>query len=205
MTAQQLIDACRAVAEAGLSPGSSGNASVVDGDRILITPTGLSLRRVTVDDLCTLSLDGEHLTGPAPTKEWALHVAAYRARPEARAIIHLHSRAATAVSCLTCEPGADPLPTYTPYRIRTLGRVRLVGYAPPGSDALADAVGAAAADAHVLLLANHGSVVCAPDLARGVDLCEELEAAAELALTLHGRDARMLDAATAWVAADVGG
>lgn len=198
MTVQQLVDACRAVAEAGLSPGSSGNASLLLGDRILITPTGSSLRRVTADDLCTLSLDGEHLAGPAPTKEWSLHVTAYRVRPDARAIIHLHSRAATAVSCLRCEPGADPLPAYTPYRIRTLGRVALVGYAAPGSDALAHDVGEAARDAHVLLLANHGSVVCAPDLVRAVDLCEELEAAAELALTLDGRDARLLDPTTAW-------
>ena len=198
MSEQELVEACRAVAAAGLSPGSSGNASVLVGDRILITPTGSSLRRVTADDLCTLTRDGEHVGGPAPTKEWSLHVAAYRARPDAGAIIHLHSRAATAVSCLTSDPGADPLPPYTPYRIRTLGRVALVGYAAPGSDALARAVAEAAADAHVMLLANHGSVVCAPDLVRAVDLCEELEAAAELALTLHGRDARLLDPATAW-------
>lgn len=198
MNSQLLVDACRAVAEAGLSPGSSGNASARVDDRILITPTGSSMRRVTGIDIAELTLDGEHVTGPAPTKEWALHVAAYRARPGARAVIHLHSPAATAVSCLVCEPDADPLPAYTPYRLRTLGRVRLVDYAPPGSDQLARGVAEAAVDAHALLLANHGSVVCAPDLLRAVDLCEELEAAAQLALTLHGRDARLLDPQTAW-------
>jgi L-fuculose-phosphate aldolase len=198
MSERLLVDACRAVAAAGLSPGSSGNASVREGDRILITPTGSSLRRVEPGDIADLTLDGVHVSGPAPTKEWGLHVAAYRVRPDAGAIIHLHSRAATAVSCLACAPGADPLPAYTPYRVKTLGRVALVDYAPPGSDALAEGVAAAAADAHVMLLANHGSVVCAPDLVRAVDLCEELEAAAELALTLHGRDARLLDPRTAW-------
>jgi L-fuculose-phosphate aldolase len=198
MSERLLVDACRAVAAAGLSPGSSGNASVREGDRILITPTGSSLRRVEPGDIAELTLDGVHVSGPAPTKEWGLHVAAYRVRPDAGAIIHLHSRAATAVSCLACAPGADPLPAYTPYRVKTLGRVALVDYAPPGSDALAEGVAAAAADAHVMLLANHGSVVCAPDLVRAVDLCEELEAAAELALTLHGCDARPLDPRTAW-------
>jgi L-fuculose-phosphate aldolase len=198
MSAQLLVDACRAVAAAGLSPGSSGNASVRAGDRILITPTGSSLRRVESGDIAELTLDGAHVSGPAPTKEWGLHVAAYRVRPEAGAVIHLHSRAATAVSCLACAPGVDPLPAYTPYRVKTLGRVALVEYAPPGSDALAEGVGAAAAEAHVMLLANHGSVVCATDLERAVDLCEELEAAAELALTLHGRDALLLDSQTAW-------
>ncbi|MGK3953758.1 class II aldolase/adducin family protein [Microbacterium sp. I2] len=198
MSARLLVAACRAVAAAGLSPGSSGNASIREGDRILITPTGSSLRRVEPGDIAELTLDGMQVSGPAPTKEWGLHVAAYRVRPEAGAIIHLHSRAATAVSCLACAPGVDPLPAYTPYRVKTLGRVALVDYAPPGSSALAEGVGAAAVDAHVMLLANHGSVVCAPDLERAVDLCEELEAAAELTLTLHGRDANLLDPGIAW-------
>lgn len=199
MTKGQLVEACRALAAAALSPGSSGNASVRSGDRIVITPTGSALRRVTVDEISVLTAEGTHVEGPAPTKEWAMHVAAYRARPDARAVVHLHSRAATAVSCLV--PGAagdDPLPLYTPYRLRMLGRVALVPYAAPGSDALAVGVEAAASRSHCLLLANHGSVVCAPDLGRAVDLCEELEAAAELTLALHGRDARTLDPDTAW-------
>lgn len=200
MSAERLVDACRALAEAGLSPGSSGNASIRDGDRILITPTGSSLRRVTAAEIATIALDGSRLSGPAPTKEWAMHVAAYRARPDAGAIVHLHSRAATAVSCLKPDAGAhaDPLPPYTPYRVRMLGPVQLVAYAAPGSAALAEGVAAAASRSASLLLANHGSVVCASDIERAVDLCEELEAAAELTLALHGRDARTLDPTTAW-------
>lgn len=197
MSAEDLVAACRALAAAGLSPGSSGNASMRDGDRILITPTGSALRRVGAEEVSVLAADGGHLEGPAPTKEWAMHVAAYRARPDARAVVHLHSRAATAVSCLA-SAGGDPLPPYTPYRLRMLGRVEVVAYAAPGSDALAAGVEAAASRSHCLLLANHGSVVCAPDLVRAVDLCEELEAAAELTLALHGRGAATLDPATAW-------
>ncbi|MDF2507617.1 MAG: class Aldolase and Adducin N-terminal domain protein [Microbacterium sp.] len=198
MTAERLIAACRALAEAGLSPGSSGNASVREGDRILITPTGTALRRVTVHDLAILDLDGVHLGGPAPTKEAAMHVAAYRVRADAGCVVHLHARAATAVSCLALAVHDDPLPAYTPYRLRMLRRVALVPYAAPGSDALAAGVEAAASMSHCLLLANHGSVVCAADPERAVDLCEELEAAAELTLALHGREARTLDPATAW-------
>ncbi|WP_136057536.1 class II aldolase/adducin family protein [Microbacterium sp. K24] len=197
MTAVQLVEACRALAAAGLSPGSSGNASMRSGDRILITPTGSALRRVTAGEIAVLAADGTHEEGPAPTKEWAMHLAAYRARPDARVVVHLHSRAATAVSCLA-SPGEDPLPAYTPYRVRMLGRVALVPYAAPGSDALAAGVEAAASDSHCLLLANHGSVVCASDPGRAVDLSEELEAAAELTLALHGRDARTLDPGAAW-------
>jgi ribulose-5-phosphate 4-epimerase/fuculose-1-phosphate aldolase len=198
MSAERLVDSCHAVAEAGLSPGSSGNASMREGDTVYITPTGSSLRRLTPDQVAVLTIDGRTVSGPAPTKEWGLHLAAYRVRADAGAVIHLHSRAATAVSCLSSPADADPLPVYTPYRIRTLGAVQRVDYAPPGSDRLVRSVADAAARGHVLLLANHGSLVCAPDLVRAVDLCEELEAAAELALALHGRDANRLDAASAW-------
>lgn len=198
MSAEQLVDACRALAAAGLSPGSSGNASVRDGDRILITPTGSSLRRVDTDAIAVLAADGAHLAGLPPTKEWGMHLAAYRVRPDAGAVVHLHSRAATAVACLAASDGEDPLPAYTPYRLRMLGRVELVEYAAPGTEALAAGVARAAARNHCLLLANHGSLVCAPDLRRAVDLCEELEAAAELTLALHGRATRTLDPATAW-------
>jgi ribulose-5-phosphate 4-epimerase/fuculose-1-phosphate aldolase len=41
----------------------------------------------------------------------------------------------------------------------------------------------------VLLLANHGSVIAAGTLDRAADLAEELEASAQLALTLEGRGA----------------
>ncbi|WP_194420908.1 class II aldolase/adducin family protein [Microbacterium abyssi] len=198
MSAQLLVDACRALAASGLSPGSSGNASVREGDRILITPTGSALGRVGVGDIVVLEIDGTHVAGPAPTKEWAMHLAAYRARPTAGAVVHLHSRAATAVSCLTSADDGDPLPFYTPYRIRMLGHVALVGYSAPGSAELADGVEAAASGSHCMLLANHGSLICAPSISRAVDLCEELEAAAELTLALRGHDATRLDPATAW-------
>ena len=84
-------------------------------------------------DLSVVGLDGEQLGGEPVTKELGMHLAAYAARPEVRAVVHLHSRAATAVSCLEIPDGEDPLPPYTPYRIRSLGSVGLVPYAAPGS------------------------------------------------------------------------
>lgn len=192
-----LIDACRSLAAAGLSPGSSGNASVRIDDLVYATPSGSSFRRVDVDDLAVLSVDGRHLDGPRPTKEIGMHLAGYAARPDARAVVHLHSHAATAVSCLA-HVAEDPLPAYTPYRLRMLGRVGVVPYAPPGSDELTAGVAARVASSHVLLLANHGSLVCAADPRSAVDLCEELEAAAALTLALAAHDARTLDPASAW-------
>jgi ribulose-5-phosphate 4-epimerase/fuculose-1-phosphate aldolase len=193
-----LVAACRLLAEAGLSPGSSGNVSIRAGDRVFATPSGASLRRVLAEELSIVGMDGVPISGRPVTKELGMHLAVYAARPEVGAVVHLHSRAATAVSCLENADDEDPLPAYTPYRIRSLGRVALVPYAPPGSAELTAGVAAAVGSSAVMLLANHGSLVCAPDITTAVDLSEELEAAAELTLALRNLPARLIDPQRAW-------
>lgn len=188
-----LVESARHLSARGLSPGSSGNLSVRLGDRVLVTPTGSSFSRVVAADLAEAALSGAVLAG-APTKELAIHLAAYAADPAIGAVVHLHSPAATAIACLPPRPdGLADLPAYTPYRVMSLGEVPLVAYAPPGDPRLGSGAGIEfSAGRRVLLLANHGSVVAAPTLARATDLAEELEASAQLALALHGRPAREL-------------
>ncbi|WP_203433108.1 class II aldolase/adducin family protein [Jiangella asiatica] len=179
--AGQLIRACRRLAALGLSPGGSGNVSVRVGDQVFVTPTGSSLGRVTEDDLAVLTADGTSLSANRPSKEFPLHLAAYRVRPRAQAIVHLHSVHAVAASCL-----ADPLPTLTPYQVTRLGPLPVAPYAPPGSQDLADGVAALMAGHHAVLMANHGSVVAADDVDLAADLAEELDSTAKLALLLRG-------------------
>lgn len=188
--AEALVAAARHLSSLGLSPGSSGNLSAIDGDTLVLTPTGSSLARVRTEDLAVVSLSGEVLTG-RPSKELPLHLAAYRARPDARAVVHLHSPAATAISCIEPE-GEHPLLPVTPYHAMRLGRVPLLAYAPPGSSELAAGVETAAGKSGALLLGNHGSVTVGGTLDAAVDLAEELEAASGLQLTLAGRVIRPL-------------
>jgi ribulose-5-phosphate 4-epimerase/fuculose-1-phosphate aldolase len=187
-----LIDACRHLAAAGLSPGSSGNVSVRVGDSMLITPTGSALSRVREEDLAEIGIDDavREAAAPAPSKEAPLHRAAYRNRPGTGAVVHLHSPYATAVSCLPAgDNGVADLPALTPYRVMRLGEVPLLSYAPPGTAGLADGVAAVVREHPAMLLANHGSVVAASSLAAATDLAEELETAAQLTLLLHGTPA----------------
>lgn len=183
---RSLIDACRRLASAGLSPGSSGNLSVRVGDRTLVTPTGSSLARVAADELAVVGVDGAVAAGATPTKELPVHLAVYRERADARAVVHLHSPFATALSCLPPNDGFAPLPPLTPYRVMRLGDVPVAPYAPPGSGELGNGVAALAAAHPVILLANHGSVIAAATLDGAVDLAEELETAAQLTLLLRG-------------------
>ncbi|WP_129339563.1 class II aldolase/adducin family protein [Cellulomonas endophytica] len=202
-----LVATARHLASQGLSPGSSGNLSVRLGHALLLTPTGSALRRVRPEELALAPLGAAPgpapgasgaAGGPRPSKELPLHRAVYAARPDARAVVHLHSPAAVAASCL--EParrpgGTGPLEALTPYAVMRLGDLPVAPYAAPGSDALAAGVAALAGAHPVLLLANHGSLVAGPDLDAAVDLAEELEAAAALALALHGVPHRALGAA----------
>jgi ribulose-5-phosphate 4-epimerase/fuculose-1-phosphate aldolase len=196
--ARRIIAVARHLVGQGLSPGSSGNISARWGDRVLVTPTGSALSRVEAYDLAVIDLDGRLLHGAAPSKEWPLHVAAYQADPGIGGVVHLHSASSTAIACLPPEPGGlAALPTYTPYRVMSLGEVPLLPYADPGSPELADPVAAVIRDgSRAMLLANHGSLCCAESVERAADRAEELEAGARLALDLRDSGAVRLDAAT---------
>ncbi len=191
-----LVAAVRRLSAAGLSPGSSGNASTRLGDRVLMTPTGSRFATVRPEDLAIVRLDGSAAeSGPRPSKEVPLHLAAYSAAPGAASVIHLHSPWATALACLPPDAdGCAPLAVHTPYAAMRLGRLPVAPYAPPGSPELGEGVRVLAADAPVLLLAQHGSVAIAAGPHAAADLLEELEAAAQLAFALRGTAARTLPA-----------
>jgi ribulose-5-phosphate 4-epimerase/fuculose-1-phosphate aldolase len=165
------------------------------GDRFLITPTGSSLGALHPGRLAVLGLDGAHMAGPRPSKEWFLHAAMYRARPAAAAVVHLHSTYAVAVSCLVDIDPRNVLPSLTAYYAMRIGRLPLLPYHAPGDPALAPLAERAAAEHHALLLANHGPIVAGTDLASTADAIEELEETARLFLLLSDRPTRPLSAA----------
>lgn len=168
-----------------LTFGRTGNLSVRSGDGILMTPTGSSLGSLDPGELAQLHPDGSHVSGPPPSKEAFLHLAMYRARPAAGAVAHLHSTHAVAVSCLAGVDPDDVLPPLTAYYVMRVGRLPLLPYHAPGDPALGPVAEAAAARHHALLLANHGPIVAAADLATAADAIEELEETARLFLLLH--------------------
>lgn len=179
----------------GLTHGSTGNISVrlPDGGW-LMTPTGSSLGTLDPDRLSHLDGSGRHIAGDKPTKESFLHTTMYRERPQAGAVVHLHSTYSVAVSCLDHADCHDVLPPLTAYSVMRVGTLPLVPYYPPGDESLAEAVGKLAGKHHAVLLANHGPVVAGTDLSAATDAIEELEETARLYLMLRGERLRMLTA-----------
>lgn len=172
----------------GYSCGTSGNLSIRFGEGgYLMSPTNVSLGRLDPHRLSRLDQAGRHVDGPAPTKEAWLHLAMYGGRPDAAAVVHLHSTYAVALSCRTDRVAEDVVPPLTPYVVMRVGRVALVPYGCPGDAALSDAVARLAADHRALLLANHGPVVSGPDIDAAVAAAEELEETARLFFILEQR------------------
>jgi ribulose-5-phosphate 4-epimerase/fuculose-1-phosphate aldolase len=188
----QLAAYGKSMFERRLTFGSSGNISVKSGEGWLMSPTNVSLGALDPATLSQLDASGKHVAGDAPTKESFLHLAMYRERPGAGAVVHLHSTHSVAVSCLDGIDPEDVLPPITAYYVMRVGKLPLIPYYAPGDPTLADAVGRLAAKHSAVLLANHGPVVAGSSLSAAVNAIEELEETARLYLLLHGRPTRYL-------------
>lgn len=189
---QDLVRAGARLQRLGLSPGASGNLSVRVEDRVLITPTGCELGDLDPGALTVLDLDGAHVEGPRPSKEFPLHTAFYRRDPDTTAVVHLHSRSATAVSCRPAWSERSAVPPLTPYFVMRVGQTPLIPYAAPGDPGQAAAMEAMPFPFRAALLANHGPVTAGRGLAAAVDAAIELEEVCALLLLLSGSELRLL-------------
>jgi len=186
--AEDIVELGASFFRRGLTFGRTGNLSAVDADgTIVMTPTGVSLERLRADALSRVTKEGEHVDGPPPTKEAFLHLALYRARPGAGAVVHTHSTHSVAVSCLRDIDSRNALPVLTAYYAMRVGRLPLLPYFAPGDQSLAATAESVAVEHHALLLANHGPIVAGKDLAGAADALEEIEETAKLFLLLRGQ------------------
>ena len=82
----ELVAIARSLYQRRYTFGTAGNISVRVDDRIIVSPTNSSFGDLAEDDLAEVNWDGEALPGPKPSKEAHFHLAAYRARADARAV-----------------------------------------------------------------------------------------------------------------------
>ena len=176
----------------GLTVGSSGNLSARTGDGWLMTPTNSCLGRLDPAKLSKVDAQGNLISGDKQTKESFLHLSMYAERPNAGAIVHLHSTHSVAVSCLADVDPKQPIPPITAYYVMKIGNLVLLPYYAPGDMTLANAVKEVAGKHHAILLANHGPIVAGKDLESAVYATEELEETAKLYLLLRGNRLKIL-------------
>lgn len=167
----------------GLTWGNAGNLSYrATEEELVITSSGSRLDELAPGDLvaCPLDGDGRGVADASlrPSKELPLHRAVYRARPDARAVLHGAPYNATLAACSDLEI-PDGLFVESMYYLE---RVARVPYHHPGSQALGDAVGEHAQTANVLLLENHGVVVFDDSLSEALQALQVLELACRMVI-----------------------
>ena len=181
------VAAVRQLDASGMNRGSTGNLSLrwglmEDGalhDGLFITPTGMGAADLRPQDLVWVALQDGRVRGDwQPSSEWQFHQAAYRARPDVRAVVHTHAPNATALACLD-----RPLPAFH-YMVAIAGGVDvpLVPYHTFGTEALSQGVGDALRERNACLLAHHGLVAAAPTLAQAMKVMQEIETLCEVYL-----------------------
>ncbi len=177
----ELVKAGRLMVERGLVVATDGNLSArLAGGTFLCTPTAASKGELSPRDLVVVDGNGRKVRGArAPSSEIGLHLALYRARPDARAVIHAHPPVATGFACagLSLE---EPLVSEV---VMGLGSVPLAPYATTGTPALGKALARIAREHDAALLANHGVVVLGASVQQAFWKVETLEQLARVTLT----------------------
>lgn len=175
-----IIDTVRLLAAKGLNQGASGNVSVREGDGFVVTPSGVGADVLRADQLVRMDMAGQWSGTWKPSSEWRFHRDIYAARPDAQAIVHCHSPAATALAVL-----GKALPAFH-YMIAIAGGsdVRCAPYATFGTQELSDAAVAALDGRRACLLGHHGMIALGPTLAQALDVAVEIEFLADLYLRL---------------------
>ncbi len=188
---QEIIDTAHAMSGEGLSPGTSGNVSARLGAGLLITPTGMAYDDLIPEDIVFVDEEGKLAQGARkPSSEWRFHFSAYAARKSAKAIVHTHSRFATALAC-----AHKSIPAFH-YMVAVAGGndIPLADYATFGTVELAGAVAAALKHRKACLMANHGQIACGETLDAALELAREVETlAAQYAAVLQIGEPHILD------------
>lgn len=179
---KELVEYGKKMSAEGLSSGTSGNLSIYLKEEgvVLITPSGIGYFDTTPEDIVVMDLEGNIIEGTRkPSSEWHLHTLFYKNKPEARAVVHTHSKFCTTLSTLRMPIKA------VHYVIADAGtnEVPCAPYRRYGTEELAKVAVESAKDSNAVLLANHGIVVCGKNLKSAYGLAKGMEYVAEIQVT----------------------
>ena len=190
---KQIAAFMRRLYRQGLTTTSGGNISWrVSDEYVLLTPSKIDKGELQGTDIGVLTTDGENLTPELPPSiETEMHLSIYRTRPDARAVVHAHPLAATALSATRREINCR----YIAESYAIVGTPVRAPYAMMGTPDLAASVSQAAREGNCIILDNHGVLAIGITLLEAFDRLEVLERAAQTMLLLHAQgEARELTA-----------
>lgn len=184
---RQIIDACLWLQDKELVVGTWGNISVKVDEGIILTPSRIDYRKMTIEDMVMIDLEGNLIEGfRSPTTEREVHRLIYRARSDVKAIVHYHPKYASAMCAVNEE-----IPAFTEEMTQLIGGSIPITpeYIRAGEH---ERLGAAAAkylgQKNAVMLRNHAPVCCGENLDEALVCCQVVEKSALCYLALRGAD-----------------
>ncbi len=174
-----LAAAFRLVARHDWHEGVANHLSLAlsaDGKQFLMNPRWRHFSTIKASEL--LALDGDDKStmtrpGAPDLTAWSLHGRLHAALPQARCIIHLHTPYATAIASLA-NPDILPIDQNT---ARFFNRIAFdMDYGGmANSDEEGDRLARLMGNKQIMMMGNHGILVCAASVAEAYDLTYYLE------------------------------
>ena len=176
---ESIVAACQRLYNRNCLAAADGNVSYrISNERILITPSGVAKAFLAASEMAIMDIEGRILEG-RPSGERLMHLAIYRQCPEAKAVVHAHPPHAIAWSL--SEPGITELPNdVLPEVILAAGRIPIVSYARPGTEAMGENLRSFLPQSRLMILERHGAVAWGESMNEAVGGLERLEHSAQI-------------------------
>jgi L-fuculose-phosphate aldolase len=168
---QQLVDAIRMLARAGIVDHSGHGSARRNGHSFYINSAASERGTLTTADIVAVDLDGNLVEGTArPPFEFHIHSEIYRVRSDVGAVMHTHPRWSTFLTMV----GTPYRPVYAQGTL--LGEIALVDSPlSVNTRSMGEKIAATLARRSAVLLKSHGAVVVGADVLECFALTAYLE------------------------------
>ncbi len=158
---QSIIKFGKMLYDKDLTSATSGNISIRNGNRIIITGTGTALGFLNKKDIVEIDFEGNEInSNEKASSEKYMHLEIYKKRPDIKAIIHCHAPFSTAFAACRQEL-SEPIAAEN---VLYFGKIPVAEYAMPSSNELVENTAKLFEEYDTVLMANHGIVTGAHDL-----------------------------------------
>jgi len=159
-------------------------------DQYLVNPYGLLFPEIKASNLIKVDFDGNVIAGDFPYNEagHVIHAAVLKARPDVNAVLHSHTRAGIAVSCM--QEGLLPL-SQQAGEILDLVAYHEYGLAASDNPEECERLGTDMADKWLMIMFNHGLLSAGRSVAEAFYLLYTLENACKVQVDVMASGAKI--------------
>lgn len=167
---RQLVEVCHLAYARNFICGTEGNFSLRLSERLILsTPRGAGKGRVAASELLVTDLEGRVVSASEhaprdrpflPSTELAMHLAAYKQRPDVNAVVHAHPTVTVAFSVA----GRSLSKCLLPEVVSTLGLIPVAPYATPGTAEVPASIESLIKEHDAIVLDHHGALTVGRDI-----------------------------------------